>query len=106
MTKVICTENRICPFCKFNYTRTVYATDAGRGSICPKCHKRSDKSSMRLGRWKAPKLKICSHPKCNNTFYTNGTQKYCSDKCNYEIHLKQMREANKKRSNKLISSVK
>lgn len=101
MSKIVDTEKRICPFCNFNYIRSVYATDVGRGSICPKCHKRSDKNSMRLGRWKAPELKICSHPKCNNTFYANGAQKYCSDKCTYEIRLKQMYKANKRYRNKL-----
>ena len=101
MAKTIGIENRICPFCNFNYKRTLYADDVGRGSICPRCHKRSDKDRRYPGRWKAPKLKPCSHPNCNNTFYANGNQKYCSNKCAYEIRLKQMYDANKRYKNKL-----
>jgi len=91
MARILRTEKRICPFCGHKYVRKVYLTDRGRGSICPKCHKRSDKATTGIGKWKAPKLKTCKNPDCNETFYANGRQKYCID-CGYLIGLKNRRE--------------
>ena len=92
MAEVIRTENRTCPFCKFEYIRTVYATDRNRGSICPECRRRSDADTVRVSKWHAPKLKECEQPGCNKTFFTNGRQKYCRV-CGIEIDVKQRRDA-------------
>jgi hypothetical protein len=85
-------EKRTCPFCGNEYVRIIYPTDRGRGSICKKCHKRSDKSSFGIRRWTAPKEKQCANAGCSNTFYSNGSQKYCLV-CMDIVHTRQTREA-------------
>jgi len=92
MVRILRTEKRTCPFCGHKYVRTVYPTDRGRGSICPNCRRRSDKCTTRISKWKSPILKVCVHPDCKETFYTNGSQKYCVD-CGKLINLKNVREA-------------
>lgn len=80
MTQILYTENRICPFCGHKYIRKVYRKGS-TASICPTCHKRSDKTSMRPGRYKSPVLTLCKRPECNNHFYKLGGQQYCSKEC-------------------------
>ena len=92
MAEVIRIENRTCPFCAFEYIRKVYATDRGRGSICPECRRRSDADTIRIGGWHTPKIKECEQLGCNKTFYINGRQKYCKA-CGREEKLKNAREA-------------
>jgi len=104
MAVIIRTEKRVCPFCDFKYIRKVYATDRGRGSICPQCHKRSDKCTTRIGKWKAPTLKVCENQYCDKTFYSNGSQKYCVA-CGHEKRLMNVRVAVKRfRAKKKLSS--
>ena len=95
MAEVIRVENRTCPFCDFKYVRKVYATNKGTGSICPKCRKRSDGHTMKIGKWKVPVLRECVQENCKETFYSNGRQKYCVT-CGMGVRLKQNREAKKR----------
>jgi len=96
MSEIIRIEHRTCPFCKHEYMRNVYATDRGRGTICPKCRKRSDRSHSSPGRYKSPVLTKCKLPECNNMFYKLGPQNYCSPECEYEAHLQYNYKRNKK----------
>jgi len=87
MSNVIRTEERTCPSCNHKYIRKVYNKNSV-DSICPKCRRRSDKSSMSPGRFISPKPPVeCAAEGCNNLFYKRGTQKYCYD-C-YEIIKKE-----------------
>lgn len=95
MAEVIRVENRTCPFCGFEYVRTVYATNKGTGSICPECRRRSDSGGRKIGKWKAPELRVCALENCKETFYANGQQKYCVT-CGIGVRLKQNREAKRR----------
>ena len=93
------TEDRKCPYCGHEYKRKIYPTERGYGSICPKCHKRSDTNHMRVCRMKSPKLKTCANTTCDNEFYTNRNQKYCIT-CSEIIRKEQMKLYREKHRNK------
>ena len=95
MAEAIRIENRICPFCAFEYIRKVYQTDRNTGSICPNCRKRSDRGGRPISKWNAPKIKVCACSDCDETFYANGNQKYCL-LCAYKVNLKNVRAAVKR----------
>jgi len=92
MAKILGVEDRVCPFCGYEYERKLYQDSLNRGSICPKCRKRSDRSHHTIGKWHASKLKECANPECNNMFYSNGVQKYCSIECYKEVDMPRARE--------------
>jgi len=79
-SSIVRIEHRTCPFCGHEYMRNVYR-EASTDSICPKCRKRSDKTSNRSGRWKRPVLTKCKLPECDNMFYKLGNVNYCSQEC-------------------------
>lgn len=74
-------EKRKCPHCGYDYERVVYSPADKGGSVCPFCHKRSDKSNSCISQLKSTKLKKCLNPKCDYYYYGFKRDRYCSKKC-------------------------
>ena len=67
------------------------------GKTCRDCfEKKVNKGQYSLSNKHSPVIKKCANPNCNETFYANGSQRFCSGLCKYFVDKKRMNVASKK----------